>query len=368
MSDRLFVTSHKGLFRLERKRKLGAVNWEISRASFLGDSVSMVLPDPRDGTVYAALSLSHFGVKLHRSFNGGENWEECAVPVYPHQDTETSMEEGDAGASVKKIWSLEPGNDTGSLWAGTIPGGLFRSSDGGTSWRLNHPLWERPERKQWFGGGFANPGIHSICVDPGDDLRVTVGVSCGGVWVTDDGGESWECRSKGMWSNYMPPQRREDCFVQDPHRVVQCTGSSDVLWSQHHNGVFRTSDGAKSWQEVPNVQPSGFGFAAAVHPLDPGVAWFVPGVKDDCRIPVNAQVVVARTRNGGESFEVLRNGLPQEHAYDIVFRHGLDVDLSGERLAMGSTTGSLWISENGGDAWELICSHLPPIYCVRFAP
>ena len=193
-----------------------------------------------------------------------------------------------------------------------------------------------------------------------------MGVSCGGVWTTSDGGNSWSCSGKGLWANYMPTQRREDCFVQDPHRVVQCAASPDVLWVQHHNGVFRTKDAGESWDHIPNIRPSSFGFTVAVHPQESDVAWFVPAVKDECRIPVDGRLVVARTRDGGEHFDILTRGLPQEHTYDIVFRHGLEVDSLGECLAMGSTTGSLWISEDAGDSWELVSSNLPPIYCVRF--
>jgi hypothetical protein len=116
------------------------------------------------------------------------------------------------------------------------------------------------------------------------------------------------------------------------------------------------------------VRPSGFGFAVAVHPHDADTAWFVPGIKDEHRIPVDGKLVVTRTRDGGRSFEVLDRGLPQEHAYDLVLRHALDVDASGEVLAFGSTTGSLWISENGGDDWQAVSHHLPPIYAVRFEP
>ena len=135
---------------------------------------------------------------------------------------------------------------------------------------------------------------------------------------------------------------------------------------QHHNGVFRSTDNAESWQEVANVQPSVFGFGVAVHPRDPLTAWFVPAVKDECRVPVDARLVVARTRDGGQTFEVLRNGLPQEHCYDLVFRHALDIDASGERLAIGSTTGGLWVTEDGGDLWTCVSTHLPPVYAVRF--
>jgi photosystem II stability/assembly factor-like uncharacterized protein len=139
------------------------------------------------------------------------------------------------------------------------------------------------------------------------------------------------------------------------------------MWAQHHNGIFRTTDGGTTWTEIKPEAASSFGFAVCVHPADGDTAWFVPAVKDEHRIPVDGKVVVTRTRDGGKTFDVLRDGLPQEHAYDLVFRHAMDVDTTGERLIFGSTTGSLWVTENGGDSWQTISTHLPPIYCVRFA-
>jgi hypothetical protein len=135
---------------------------------------------------------------------------------------------------------------------------------------------------------------------------------------------------------------------------------------QHHNGVFRSTDGAATWEEIADRPPSVFGFAAATHPHDPDTAWFAPAIKDECRVPVDGSVVVARTRDGGRSFDMLRAGLPQEHAYDLVYRHGLAVDETGDRLVMGSTTGNLWVSEDQGDSWECVSTHLPPIDAVRF--
>jgi hypothetical protein len=356
MSDRILVATRKGLFTWERRDR-----WKITRTAFIADPVTMVLPDARDEALYAALNLGHYGVKLHRSDDAGQAWEEITPPAYPQGD--------DDDTSLQLIWSLEAGgsDQPGRLWAGTLPGGLFRSDDRGSTWHLQRTLWERPERWRWFGGGYDVPGIHSICVDPRNSSVVTLGVSCGGVWTTRDDGEGWECTGKGMFAAYMPPERREDPVIQDPHRLVQCTSKPDSLWVQHHNGVFKSTDRGATWHVLENVEPSVFGFAVGVHPHDPSTAWFVPAVKDECRIPVDAQLVVARTRDGGESFEVLRQGLPQEHAYDLVYRHGLDVDRSGERLVMGSTTGSMWISEDQGDSWSCLSTHLPPIYCVRFA-
>ena len=271
--------------------------------------------------------------------------------------------------TLKLIWSLAGGgaDEPGVLWCGTLPGGLFRSSDCGDSWQMVRSLWDNPDRKHWFGGGYDYPGIHSVCVDPRDARHVSVGVSCGGVWQTRDAGESWKCKADGMWASYMPPERKHDPLIQDPHCMVRCPGSPDTLWVQHHNGVFRSTDNAANWLEVTAARPSTFGFAVAVHPTDPQTAWLVPAISDEKRVPVDGKVVVSRTRDGGKSFDVLTNGLPQNHAYDLTFRHALDVDDSGDRLAFGSTTGSVWVTEDQGDTWQTVTTQLPPVYSVRFA-
>ena len=154
--------------------------------------------------------------------------------------------------------------------------------------------------------------------------------------------------------------------MQDTHFIVQCPSAPDVLWCQHHNGVFHSADRGRTWREIKHIKPSVFGFTVAVHPHDPNTAWFIPAIKDEQRIPVDGRLVVARTLDGGVSFQVLGKGVPQEHAYDLVYRHALDVDASGDVLAFGSTTGGLWVSENGGDSWGEISCNLPPVYCVRF--
>lgn len=368
MSTRCHVATRKGLFTLERGRS----GWAIGRTAFLGDNCTIAMHDPRSGDLLVALNHGHFGVKMHRSRDGGATWQEIATPTYPEKPADyvpkTPVEGSPPDWSLKLVWSLAPGgaDEPGVIWCGTLPGGLFRSGDGGDSWELNRPLWDDPLREEWFGGGADYPGIHSICVDPRDSRHVVIGISCGGVWHTGDGGQSWQTAGSGLRAEFMPPERQFEPNVQDPHRVAQCRANPDVLWVQHHNGIFRSSDAGASWQEFTGVQPSVFGFAVAVHPADPDTAWLVPATKDEKRCPTDGRVVVNRTRDGGRSFQTLRKGLPQEHAYDLVFRHALDVDETGERLAVGSTTGSLWLSEDGGDSWQTLSSNLPPIYAVHF--
>jgi photosystem II stability/assembly factor-like uncharacterized protein len=228
-------------------------------------------------------------------------------------------------------------------------------------------LWNHPGRKRWFGGGADLPGIHSICVHPKNAKHVTVGVSCGGVWQTTDGGDTWNCRADGMRAEYMPPEQAMEPGIQDPHLIVNCAAQPDWFYAQHHNGIFRSDNGSQSWTEIKNVAPSVFGFAVAVHPTDPKSAWFIPAIKDERRIPVGGKLVVTRTRDGGQTFTTLTNGLPQEHAYDIVYRHALAIDTTGNSLAFGTTTGSLYVSDDQGDRWQCVSEHLPPVHGVRFA-
>lgn len=357
MSRCIHVATRKGLLRFEDE----GAGWHLARQDFLGEPVSMVLEDVRDGALYAALHLGHFGPKLWRSRDRGQHWEELPAPAFPAAD-------GDDAPSVEMIWCLEAGgfDQPGTLWAGTLPGGLFRSQDHGASWALVESLWQRPERAHWFGGGYDQPGIHSISVDPRDSRCLTLAVSCGGVWHSEDEGLSWSYRTRGMRAAYMPPERAEEPEIQDPHRLVACPANPQRLWVQHHNGIFTSEDRGLNWREITEAGPSTFGFAVAVHPTDPDCAWFVPAIKDECRVPADQRLRVTRTRDGGRSFEVLERGLPQTLCYDLVYRHGLDVDDDGQCLAMGSTTGHLWLSEDQGDSWNLLAGHLPPIFAVRF--
>ena len=205
MSTRCHVATRKGLFTLAR----GASAWSIERTSFLGDNCTLVMHDRRSGELIAALNHGHFGVKIHRSKDGTASWQEAATPKYPEKppDYVPKVNPGEGKPpdwSLKLVWSLAAGgaNEPGLLWCGTLPGGLFRSDDGGESWALNRSLWDDPRREEWFGGGADHPGIHSICVDPRDARHVTIGVSCGGVWSTRDSGQTWQLSGTSVRSEH----------------------------------------------------------------------------------------------------------------------------------------------------------------------
>jgi hypothetical protein len=358
------IGTRKGLFALDGDA--------LHLVEFAGVPVTAATHDRRDGTTYAALDHGHFGVKVHRSDDGGATFTELAPPAYPDRPADASDTDPVRGDEVpwatKMLWTLEPGHpdEPGVLWAGTIPGGLFRSADRGESWELVRPLWDDPTRAEWFGGGYDNPGIHSISVDPRSARDIVVGISCGGAWRTTDGGSTWNLAASGMRARYMPPDVADNPAIQDPHRLAACRDDPDVVWCQHHSGIFRSTDRGSSWTEITDAGPSTFGFAVAAHPADSDTAWFVPATSDEVRIPVDGHMVVTRTRDGGASFEVLDTGLPADRTYHLVYRHAFDVDEHGERLLLGSTTGGLWASDDQGDTFREITSGLPQVNCVAF--
>lgn len=364
MTQPIYIGTRKGLFRLDASG--------LELLGFLGVPVTNVVHDRRHDRLHVAVDHGHFGCKIHYSDDGGATFLEGQPPTYPPRPddvTDVDPVRGDDVAwSTSLIWTIEAGHDddTDALWCGTIPGGLFRSEDRGQTWNLVRTLWDDPSRPQWFGGGYDSPGIHSVSVDPADPDTVVVGVSCGGVWITRDRGFTWQVGS-GLKAGFMPPEQAENPYIQDPHRIVRCRDHPMSMWTQHHSGMFRSVDGGANWTEIVDVDPSTFGFAVAAHPSDPDTAWFVPSQSDEVRVPVDGRMVVTRTTDGGRSFETLSDGLPQEHGYHLVYRHGLDVDDTGQRLVIGSTSGSLWVSDDAGDRFTNITNDLPPIAAVHFA-
>ncbi len=356
----LWVGSRKGLFRFDD----GPGGWQVAGPpAFLAAPVTVLLDDPRDGALYVALAHGHFGCKLHRSLDRGASWEELKPPAFAALATTDAP-------TVEMLWCLAAGgaDEPGVIYAGTLPGALFRSADRGQTWAINQPLYDRPERARWFGAGYDHDGIHSILVDPRDSRHLVLGVSVGGVWITHDGGQTWDLGGRGFVADYIPPAQAEDLVMQDPHLMVMSPSHPDRIWCQHHCGIYVSDDGGRTFRESRDVKPSSFGFGVAVHPRDPDRAWFAPAQKDECRVPVAGKFVVTETRDGGRSFAVHDHGLPTGPAWDLIYRHAFVIDSSGERLAMGSTSGSLWVSGDGGAGWQHLSAHLPPIAALAFAP
>lgn len=358
MKPTLLLGTRKGLIAYHASNSL----WEVENLSFEGQPVSIAYADPRTGTWWACLDHGHWGVKLHRSADRGANWEEVSAPTYPEGE---EVKDG-VPASTRYIWSMMHGGiqSRSRLWVGTDPGGLFVSEDGGNNFQLVESLWKHPTRKEgWFGGGRDLPGIHSIVLDPRNEDHLYIGISCAGVFETTDGGKSWEIRNKGLRAEFLPDP--ETGVGHDPHIVVAAPSDPDTLWQQNHCGIFRSTNGAASWQEVsqPNG-PARFGFAIAVAEDDPAQAWVAPAHSDGNRTAIKGALCICRTDDGGKTWKEFRKGLPQHNCFDIVYRHALAC--SGEALAFGTTTGNLFFSPDRGDNWETINNYLPMVYSVQF--
>lgn len=362
----LLIATRKGLF--VATGDASGLRIGPEEPHFAGEPVTQVLVDPRDGTWYAALRMGHFGVKLRRSQDQGASWTECAAPAFPAKPKTGPMADDPTPWSVDLIWVLAAGgaDQPGVLWAGCLPAGLFRSSDHGNSWTLVESLWNEPRRLAWFGGGYDHAGIHSIVVDPRDSNRLTVAISCGGIWQSADAGQSWTLIGHGQQADYMPPGAADELNTQDPHCLTVCAAAPEVVWVQHHCGQFRSIDGGREFTRLQPPIGQGFGFAVVADPRNPLRAWFVPAVADQKRYAIAGALCVLRTDDGGQTFSELRNGLPQQHAWQLVYRHALVVDDSGRRLAFGSTTGAVWLSNDAGDRWQSLEAGLPPIAALAW--
>jgi len=393
MSDMIILGTRKGSVIFDR----GSASWRPRAITHEGVPVCYAARDPRTGVIWASLDHGHWGPKLSRSKDGGNSWEDVAPIKYPigaryitkylptpdFDPSAPAAQPEYTDATVYKIWMIAFGHDSqaGRLYAGTIPGGLFVSDDGGDSWELNRSLWNHDSRggdlfdreasseNRWGGTpasvdyGVFEPGIHSIFVDPRDPNHIHVAASSAGVIETRDGGETWVGRNRGMLMDYLPNPQAE--WGHDPHYVTGCPGQPDHLWQQNHCGVFYSKDSGAHWKKVskPDVGVH-FGFPIAVDANDGRTAWVVPARGDSQRMAIQGGLSVARSSDGGESWQSFRRGLPQENAYDIVLRHSLDY--SQDCLCFGSTTGNVYLSEDRGETWQCLANNMPPIYSVRF--
>lgn len=363
--NRIILGTRKGLIILQHNGR----SWQLVHETFPGIPISYAMEDHRTGAMWVCVDHEHWGQKLYRSQDGGKTLHEVAAPAYPEDAVFYDVWNNgvEKPAAVTYLWTITPGGDDqpNRLYIGTEPGGVFVTDDGGESFELMEGLWQHESRaKNWFGGGRDQAGACSIVVDPRDSNHLFVGVSVGGVYESRDGGKTWNGRNKGLLAEYLPDPHAE--YGHDPHCLIAAPSNPDVLWQQNHCGVFRSADAGKSWENVSQHDQSiKFGFPIVVDAQNSDTAWVVPAVSDEKRMAIDGALFVARTEDGGQTWTELRNGLPQERCYDVVFRHALDID--GDRLVFGSTSGNLFLSNDRGNSWESLSNYLPPIYSVRFA-
>jgi photosystem II stability/assembly factor-like uncharacterized protein len=354
----LLVGTTKGAFLIgaDANRK----QWEVSGPHFAGRVVYAMAYDGRAGRQRIWSSSTHFafGPMLHSSDDFGQTWTnpESAPVKFPE----------DAGQSVAQIWQIAPAgpSEPDKMYCGVEPASLFESADAGATWSLVKGLFDHPHRPKWEPGG-GGLCLHTIVPDPANPKRVLVAISTGGVYRTDDGGQTWAPRNKGVQAGFQPDQYPE--FGQCVHKVAGNPHRPERLYLQNHGGLYRSDDHGDTWQDIANGVPSDFGFPMVVHPHDPDTAYIFP-LETEMRVSPEGELRVYRTRNGGASWEALGTGFPEELSYETVLRDGMAADtMPSVGIYLGTRSGKVYGSADEGDTWQLIADGLPAVTCVKTA-
>jgi hypothetical protein len=335
--------------------------WRLAGPWFKGEEIYSAVLDCRGGRnrLLVGATSSHWGPSVYRSDDLGASW------VEPEPTTLAFPE--DTGAAVARVWQLQPAGDAQPdvVYAGVEPAALFRSDDGGQSFRLDEGLWGHEHRPQWNPGG-GGLCLHTVLPDPAGGPRLAVAVSAAGFYRTLDG-TTWEAANAGIRAPFLPEPTPE--FGQCVHKVDRHPSRPDTLFLQHHWGVYRSDDFGGRWEEVgADALPSTFGFPVVVDPNRPDTAYVLPLTSDFFRCVPDGRLRVYRTTDGGASWEALADGLPQEDAYLTVLRDGFTADtLDPTGLYLGTRTGDVFASADAGATWQELARHLPPVLCVKAA-
>jgi len=357
----LLVGTMKGafIFRSDGARE----KWDVAGPYFPGRSVYAMNFDGRNGRqrLWAAVNSSFWGSFLSSSNDFGKTWSD--PEAYNIKFPEGSE------VSLKQIWQIVPGHpsEPDTLYCGVEPAALFKSTDAGETWSLERGLFDHPHRTQWMPGG-GGLCLHTILPDPSNNQRLFVAISTGGVYRTDDGGQNWQPRNKGIFVKFLPPGQQYPEWGQCVHKVVRHASNPDRMFLQHHWGVYRSDDAGDSWTDIGKGLPSDFGFALEIDPHDANTVYIIPIESDEFRCTPEAKLRVYRTKNAGESWEALTEGLPQEDAFETILRDSMKADANDPTgLYFGTRNGKLFGSNNGGDSWTAISEGLPAITCVKTA-
>ena len=352
----LILGTKKGLFVLDGEPPSG---FHVLTRAFAGEQVEYAMRDRRSGRVFAAVSSPVYGPKLFYADDPTGDWTQAQGVTLP--------EGGEA--ALERIWVITPGEQDGLLYAGGDPGVLFESRDGGARWELNRALWDHPSRPDWQPGG-GGLCLHSIVPWPGEPQRLLVAVSAAGVWLTDDGGRTWRRGNRGLSARYLPVDSPPEPMALCVHHVERSPSRPERLFMQFHGGVYRSDDGGESWVEIGSGLVSDFGFPLAVDPDDPDSAYVIPLRADLDRVTPDGQVGVFETRDGGASWTRHDAGLPQTHAYLTILRLAFARVGGGPELELyfGATSGEVFGSGDGGTEWSSVISQLPPVFSLTASP
>lgn len=348
---KLITGTDKGLIIYEKVNG----NWKLIDIQFIGMPIGAFHEDGA-GNWWVAINHKHWGPKLYISDNAGENYIEIQSPKFATNSP----------YSLKSIWKIESQaiGPINRIYIGTEPAALFLSEDEGTTFKELSGLSAHPSRESWQGGGKGSnsPFLHTLVTNPTDSNDLMVGISCAGVFNSANLGNDWIPSNKGLKSFFLP--NTETAVGHDPHIILRHPKDANVLWQQNHCGIYRSTDGGQSWNDVSDPQGKAvYGFAMVIDENDINTAWVIPAQSDDLRYPIQNKLAVYKTTNAGKSWEALTDGLPQEAAFDLILRASFTKQK--QTMAFGSNNGNLYLSENNGESWQVLSQSLSAVRSVN---
>lgn len=386
---RVLVGTHKGAFILTSDGKRS--QWNVGGPHFGGWEIYHVKGSPVDSNrLYASQTSGWFGQIIQRSDDGGKTWFQPGTKPGEPVTTPDGLPKAESNKFVydvspetgkpltthqwydgtqhpwefKRVWHLEPSlTDPDTVYAGVEDAALFRTTDGGQSWHELAGLRGHSSGPKWSPGA-GGMGLHTILLDHKNPGRMYIAISSAGVFRTDDGGTSWKPINQGLRSEYIPDPNAEvgHCV----HRIAMHPERPEVLFMQKHWDVMRTDNAGESWHEVSGNLPSDFGFVVDVHAHEPNTVFVIPIKSDSEHFPPEGKLRVYRSRSGGNEWEALTDGLPQQDCFVNVLRDAMAVDsLDSCGIYFGTTGGQVYMSPDGGDHWSPIVRDLPAVFSVE---
>jgi photosystem II stability/assembly factor-like uncharacterized protein len=363
---RVLVGTRKGAFILAADGK--REHWTVTGPHFGGWEIYHMKGSPIDpNRLYASQTSGWFGQLVQRSNDGGQTWEPVGNKfAYEGIPGKHLWYDGTPHPwEFKRVWHLEPSlTDPDTVYAGIEDAAMFRSTDGGQNWHELPGLRGHGSGNYWQPGA-GGMGLHTILIDPSNPERMFIAISAAGVFRTDDAGNNWRPVNSGLKSPYVLPD--PDAEVGHcVHRIAQHRSRPNVLFMQKHWDVMRSDDAGDSWHEISGDLPSDFGFVVDVHTHEPNTVYVVPIKSDSEHYPPDGKLRVYRSRSGGNEWEPLTKGLPQEHCYVNVLRDAMAVDtLDSCGVYFGTTGGQVFVSPDAGENWRPIVQHLPAVLSVE---